>query len=377
MPLLPFSLSRYNLLMALVVMVALATMAWAQYCGLLLTHDSHQYLAAAQSFAASRQFTGADGAPITYWPPLFPIILSMLPQPVETLRWMHLALLVAISWQIHQLAAPAIGNNILKAAYMMSVLWGVHLMLIGTFVWSELIFVALLLAFVQLLLQGRTSTTSLVLAIVVGIMLCLQRHAGVFVAAGATGWLWLQHPNGKHLAKCAAFFLITTLGFWLWNIYVSYVLPTGFELQQHDFGRHVVHNLQFMAWSLLRVWAPLPEPWVWPALALGVAVLGLFRKAVQQPVVQLAAWITGTYLAGMALLFKLNVHDGDRYVAVIVPLMGAWIFAVLNQLHQQGTRTVRFLLWVAVAASLLYGTSRTIKNVRQWHRIGCLAETAK
>ena len=89
--------SGYNIIVVGVVVGALAMMVWTQACGLLLTHDSRQYLAAAQSFSTSWQFLGTDGTPITYWPPLFPILLSMLPESVETLRWVHMILVVILS----------------------------------------------------------------------------------------------------------------------------------------------------------------------------------------------------------------------------------------------------------------------------------------
>ncbi len=375
----PGRITQHQLIITAVLLIvgcALLLVGWAHPCGLLLTHDSRQYLAAATSFRECFQWLGTDGQPITYWPPLFPVLLSVFRNPVSAVGLFHYALMLTLGLQLWHLCKWCLNNQWLVTAFFIFIFLGVHLVLISVFLWSELLFVVLALAFITFLFQ-YTRPYHLWYAAGFGFLMCLQRHAGVFVVAGAVTWFFFRQPSWPQALRCLLFFVVATAGTWLWNIYVSFFVATDFRFYQHEFGQHMLHNLQFMLHALFRAFAPLPYTLTWMVLAFAGGLLFFARQKQKHTLIQLLLLIITAYMAGMVLQFKLDVYDGDRYVAVILPLVGLVFFYLADQWFETAHRRGRLLLVIILAMVLSYNGFRTMKNARLWRTMSCQAETTK
>src|SRR5688572_17596485 len=73
-----------------VIVISLLIQFYVTNCGLLLTYDSREYLSAANSFNEQGVFMGTDGTPYVFWPPLFPMILSLFADPQAAMVWINL-----------------------------------------------------------------------------------------------------------------------------------------------------------------------------------------------------------------------------------------------------------------------------------------------
>lgn len=359
----------------LIVISALALGGWARFCGLNLTYDSMQYLAAAASMKQSFQLLGADGKPITYWPPLFPILLTPYSNPVAAVGFLHYVLIIILGWQLWSLCKVLFLNHWLAAACMAFVLCGVHVTMISAFLWSELWFTIFLMAFVLCLVHPHQKS-GLWWAAGFGFLMCLQRNAGVFMVAGAASYLFFSLPSRKQLLQSCAWFSIATSGSWAWNLYASFLIDSDFRFYQHEFGQHVLHNCRVIIHPMVRAFVPLPSNISWVA-ALAMAVLLLYQeKIVKDRTIRLLLSVITAYLLGMILLFRLDVHDGDRFIAVVLPLVALVTFALLARCYNN-PKKIRLPIALVVAVLLTYSGFRTIKNVRLWHNMSCQAETAK
>src|SRR5688572_27443379 len=132
--------TRWMILSSSVIVLSLVIQFYVTNCGLLLTHDSREYLSAARSFREHGVLTGTDGTPYVFWPPLFPLILSFFKDATTVMVWINLALSGCVGVFISKLASRHLTDVRLRTALLASWMLGIHQLLISVFLWSELIF---------------------------------------------------------------------------------------------------------------------------------------------------------------------------------------------------------------------------------------------
>ena len=191
-----------------IIAIALILQWYSHSSGLLLTADSYHYISGSESFKHSRSLIDGDGHNFLFWPPLFPIILSLLGPCGEGLIWINIFLEVCIALVVLSIVNRIIQHSGIRLLYFISILLGVHILLISSFLWSELIFLFLAVIFVDQLQKSKKNRTSFYLAIVSGFLMCLQRNAGLFIALGATIWIFIEEENRRQaILKSSVFFL--------------------------------------------------------------------------------------------------------------------------------------------------------------------------
>lgn len=326
---------------AFVLIISAVALQWYSHSGgLLMTPDSRNYLSAAKSFQESFVFLSPDGTRYDQWPPLFPIILIALK---DYWYWIQLILTAWISILLVGEVNKVIKDNIIAFVCQCSIILGVHLLMIGVFLWSELLFLLLLIYFIKAI-----EREDLVTAIIFGFFLCLQRNAGLFFVTAAAIWLW-------DIRKSTLLFLLSASGFWVWNILNS-------KLEQEYFV-WTFYNFQVMANSMMKAFAPLP--WFGSLLLIG------FMYRFLKGEVQLRFWCLSIalYLLGLILLFKLHDYDDDRYFAIILPYFTILLFRAVEIAFEKQTSAVRKVLMILIICWLTYPLARTLKNASQWHKL--------
>ncbi|MVN78367.1 hypothetical protein GO988_18710 [Hymenobacter sp. HMF4947] len=211
----------YGWLVLVASLVALALYGYATSTGLALTSDSYHYLYAAETLRQKGQLLMPHGEPMRAWPPLFPVVLSLIGEP-SSVRWLNGAALVGA------LAAwCAVGRELLPASRR----WGLPLLLalgsptlvVSKFIWSEPLFNLLWASYFLVLLAWlRHGGWRLgILATLLGAVLPFQRIAGLFLVMGVgVGLLWpgtarLVRPRRwAQLAHVAA----AAIGILLWQL---------------------------------------------------------------------------------------------------------------------------------------------------------------
>ena len=325
-----------------VLVIAAVVLQWYSHSGgLLTTFDSCTYLSAAESFKANFTFVGIDGQPYTYWSPLFPMVLSLFG---SAWYWIQLLLTAWIGVLVVIQTRKIIEDPSLQLICQASILLGIHLLLIGTFLWSELLFLLILLHFMM-----AVERKQFVAAIILGFFLCLQRNAGLFFVIAAALWYW-------DARKSILLFILSSSGFIVWNIYSS-------AATENTYFQWMPHNFEMMIKAMMTSIAPLP------GVLFIVVLIGLAFFLKTDPKTRLMAIMLIIYLAGMAALFHLDVSDGDRYAAVVIPFFMMLVFRAIEIIASKQTPATRKLLIILVACWLVYPAARTLKNAPQWHKL--------
>jgi len=328
----------------ILVLLAVILQWYGHQNRLLDTDDSCNYISASISFKNSFQFLSPDGTNYTFWPPLYPVFLSVF-GPVLSL--VNLVLVAVIGFLVINYIKRFIEDPTLQLICAASIILGVHLLMIGVFIWSELLFLLLLMLFIKAVEEN------FIAAIILGFFLCLQRNAGIFFVFAAALWYW-------DLRKSILLFLISTSGCIAWNIYF-YSAAAG--ERESEFFAQIPNNFNVIGTGLMHSLAPLPG-------FLFLVVIGILAYALRfEKKIRLMAMMILIYIAGISSLFHMIIWDADRYAAVVMPFLMIMIFRALEILQAKQTSTVRKVLLILVVCWLVYPFSRTLKNAVQWHNV--------
>lgn len=323
------------------VLTAVALQWYSHSGGLLTTYDSCAYLSAAESFKADFTFVSFDGQPYKYWPPLFPVVLSLFG---GVWYWFQLLLTAWIGVLVVIQTRKIIEDPLLQLLCQASILVGVHLLLIGTFLWSELLFLVILIHFAMAVERKQFAT-----AIILGFVLCLQRNAGLFFVIAAALWYW-------DMKKSFILFILGSSGFFAWNIYTSAPM-------ENTYFQSIPHNVGMMSDAMIRSLAPLP------GIVFIVVLIALAFMLRSDPKTRLIGIMMVVYLAGMCSLPQLDVFENDRFASVVIPFFMIVVFRAIEIAASKQTSTARKVLIIAVACWLAYPAARSLKNAPQWHKL--------
>jgi hypothetical protein len=361
---------RWIVCSSCVIVISLLIQFYITNCGLLLTYDSREYLAAAQSFSEQGVFLGRDGGPYVFWPPLFPLILSFFDDPAGAMVWINLVVSACIGVLIMRLASQHLNAFGLRIGFLMAWMWGVHQLLISVFLWSELFFLLLLLLFAEFVVRATASRAALAGAFVTGFLLCLERNAGLFIVPAASLWFLLKGGQKKSFTPALVILLSVAGGVW-WNV-TNMFGSVSTAVSELDYFSFVLDNIHITTDGLAQSILPFkifsipfailiivaPVVLIWPSRRLSDHFL-------------LMALICCFYIAGMAILFELDPGDADRYAAVILPFILLTIFRVFENIFRKANNMIGTILLIGMLAWLAYPLARTAKNALQWHEVNC------
>ena len=363
--------ARWIILSASVIVLSLLIQFYVTNCGLLQTHDSHEYLSAAKSFRMHGTLAGSDGTPYVFWPPLFPVILSIFKDAATAMIWVNLILSGCVGVLMSRLASRHLNDFRMRTGFLVAWMMGVHQLLISVFLWSELIFLLLLLAFVEHVILSVTSRRSLAFAFVLGTLLCLQRNAGLFVVPAASVWLMFREGNKLRSPGPALILLLSTSGGLWWNA-TNMFGSIATRVTDLDYFSFILDNVMVVTDGLSQSVLPFTTfsiPIAFLIVASPIALIWPSRKLSAH--FFLMALICCFYLAGMAILFQLDHGDADRYAAVILPFLLLFIFKIVERGYIKSNKMIRTIMLVAMIVWLAYPLMRTVKNALQWHEVSC------
>lgn len=372
----PNLLWRQNLGIALAgsVLVGLFLYSWGP--GPAVTSDSWHYLAAARSWVAVGELRGPTGAPYVIWGPLYPILLARLGSSnqamVQALMWLHgvglLGSLIGWSWLGRQLlGGEATGKRLFPWVLALNTPW----LTTAKFVWSETGFLLLFTAY-AVALYSYLNTRQLgwlLVATVAGLLLPLQRTAGLFLLAGIA--LGMAIAYGRALRPYAFWLtlhlLLSVAGGLVWQVHVWH---TGLDLPL-VFTNPAVMGIQALSdfsFMLLHWLLPLPIPVGTIPLAYifaGAAVVVVLVTGAKElgKFGQMLLVASGVYVALHTLSYMLSrgaagFHDSERYAAVFFGPLMLMLFGALRRVVGGRPRLLRLLvlLW------LLYPLVRVLHN---------------
>src|SRR6185369_9930359 len=135
----------------------------------------------------------------------------------------------------------------------------VQIAMISVFVWSELVFMALLFLNTLCALKLKQNKSYFYWLLVTGFLACLQRNAGLFWISGVCLWLVLDSSVTlkRRIIESGICFLICSSGLWAWNIYNTFLLPADFNFYQHRFFVDLFYNLKLTLSTFGKMIVPL------------------------------------------------------------------------------------------------------------------------
>lgn len=347
---------------------------YASSCGVLLTDDSFNYLSAAQSFRSEQQFRSPDGTYFVAWPPLFPILLSLLTQPEKSIVIFHVIAKIIIGIFLYLMASRLIANKILQGIFIVVCVCGVHLSMISVFLWSELFFLVILFATVFLAIWVRVSHQLMVPFLIAGFLLCLQRYAGIFFVAGV--FLWLITDTGmvwrRRVVLSSLFFLISACGLTAWVLYVHSV-SDEFSFQAYRFFEDPTYNLQLILSRIGELFVSGPD-WLLMMAAIIIlfaSLLSLRDRIGSVPEIRLVVLLVAIYIGGIAFLGRLDRHELDRLISTCVPFIYLLFFLALDRILQKSTAALIRAGLIVVILWTCYPLLRTWQNIELWHHRSC------
>lgn len=355
------------------VLLSTGSLVYSAKCGLGITYDSSNYLAAAESLAKTGTLETQFGEPYMAQPPLFPVLLYVLKLDQQGIFFFNLACLACSLMLIWQIIGLVIASFPMRLVAFGCIGLSTQLLLLHNFVWSEPLFLTLLYLMIFLSFRFFDSPRWYLLLVIAlaGVLLCLQRNAGLFVVAGlALAWV-LSHFSWKRVAEAAVLFLPGTVAFGWWNF--GKFFGEGKALADVQFFGAVPHNLYQYALTM-GTWFVPRSVFEGALVLVGFALLSVLiwpfkARVANSGKLRLLALVFLLYLVGLSLSHKTISDDIQRYLAVVFP---AYLMVLFAWLERRWTSALarRLILAVVVVLSV-YTVARSAKNTQFWHSTRC------
>jgi hypothetical protein len=362
-----------------VLMLSIILEWYGRYCGFILTNDSLQYLSAAKSFSESGKFLSPDGSYYSYWPPLFPIILSWWDDAFLALSFINLISKVCIAIVLFWLSITFFEKTFYRIIFLIVSMLSVYITLISVFVWTELLFLALILLNAYFALN-RHKQRFFYWLLVTGFLLCVQRNAGLFWISGVCLWMVFDQKStfSKNILKTLLFFLVSTSGLWAWNIYNTFFLPADFSFYKHSFFQDWTYNMMLITKTHANMIVPVHNT-ITILLVSGSVIAFLFYKLKnngdRKVLFFISTWVM--YTMGYSVMVKLDVYEMDRYFSVMIPIIFLVLIFCAEKVSRGVSPKVQMALMVVMSCWLVYPLIRTVKNVQFWHDRSCSIESSR
>jgi len=357
-------------LIALIISASLGLFLYALPCELIKTNDSLDYLSAAQSFWTDGTFKSPDGTDYAHWPPLYPIVIALIGQLMISIKLFHGLLIVAIGLMLWNLSAYYLQKPLYRYLWLAAVLTSVQFLMVSVFLWSELLFLLLLLINLKAYLKRTEWKYWMILFVLTGLLMCLQRSAGFFWMAGM-GWL-LAMDKPKDLKNWVLSFIycaISVSGLLYWILSKSEGNDTGFDIWEHKFFIDFGDNLLKIFLATGKFFLPLSNfsAWIWVLILVSILWL---RKHIDKSITDIF-WLMGFYTLGYALMQNLDINEIDRYYAVIYPFFFLLILILIERFAENQSKKVGLGLLIVFLIWMAYPLSRTFVNVERWEERSC------
>jgi len=375
---------KERLLLSVAILVCLTASitleVWVRKCGFLLTPDSYEYVSAAATFKASRLFIGTSGNYYTQWPPLFPVILALFEDPLAAMVWIQVICKIVLAAVVLSLANHFLKNVVIKIIFFSGVWLSVHMLMISVFLWSEIIFVTLFMIHLFACVNLNKKDMYYYVMLAAGILLCLQRNAGIFLVFSATVWMLMDSALivKRKIYKAVSYAGICTMTLLCWYYYNIFFMVGSEPFYKRDFFAHTSYNIEYILITLSHLFVPLKGK---IAVATGIVIsivfiIGCYQHFNATGTVKLLVLTIAIYTIGFLAIPNLNVHEMERFFAAILP-----VFLILMMVFVERLIVIRswwltpgilfFSLWIA------YSVVRTGKNALQWHEMSCKMVYAK
>jgi hypothetical protein len=380
-----------------VITALLVLLAGREY-GPRFTYDSINYIYAGHALIEKGEFLRPLMQPYIEWPPLYPMLIAAL--DVFPGKLLHKILLVQAF-----MAAITVGLSVRLAynwiedlsvfvAFCTAIVFSTPLLVVNHFVWSESLFCLLTVIQLSLLVKYliHCRPWAMVDLILTGMLLCLQRHVGIFYIVG-TSLAVLLFPAEVNLAKrlqrsllYGIVSIIPLLLWWARNYLVKGQIINDYSETMFSVGM-AEHFLAFhqvlTAWFLPNKLPVLLRISLFYAIIIWLIVRYIRSHVISSKAVNsvsdtqvsrsriigvLVIFFLSYFLLVYAASFTVNEYIDDRILAPAYMPGMLLFFVILDQyvLTVQKTRLKKYIVYICLLWSL-YPIVRAIAYVYVWH----------
>ncbi len=335
------------------------------------TADSRQYLNIAEQIYQNGFTSVWKNEKLVYWPPLFPVVLSISHNfgGVVFIKYLHFFLGVSLIVLWGKLSFKVVRQYNQRYIFMVLLALSTHLLMVSVFIWSELLFMVLLGIFL-VCIQNYVNTMEkswLLASIVPAFLMMVERNAGIFIyVAAIISMICFRCFSKKHIWHVVLVVGISISGFVIWNLHsivledrlymVNELVPHFTPVKNAALVLNEVGSI-FYPSSLLH-----PFSMVLSALLIG-AVFGYAFKGDQR-------FLKVLCLSSLLYLLVWVIIPGDksdmgRFISVVVPMvLLAFVTVVFGDFAPiHFWKYVRRVILVLVIS---YSTIRIINNALLW-----------
>jgi hypothetical protein len=352
--------------------------------GLGITNDSVNYLSAAQSLPDA--LIKADGTPYTEWPPLFPVLLSM-----GNILNLNLVFFSALFQGIVLISINLITLYLLKinltsksilAFSSILLIFSTPVLQMHVMLWSEPFFLLLILLNL-IALKHYLSTPHpkfLILLIVLGILMYLQRKTGiVFIASTASLIFFLSKYKKTAVIHSVLYLILCSIPVYFW--YQRRYEIAGKLLGESAFKpENFIDNVKQFSHTLSTYFLPsnIPLPYRFIFLAILVFLIVIIimrsRKIKDALIANLYfkisfLFIIFYYASLLIFLVYIQIDDAidDR---ILIPAYLPLFLLGMIVIDTFYTKLSSLLFLFVFGLWLLYPIIRTAHHLHRWNTVG-------
>jgi hypothetical protein len=360
-------LSSPVVVISLCLVACTAFFLYATYGSLIWTSDSFQYWGASRSFRQnfSLDTNIGDGAYV-YWPPLFPVILSLfkteLAYHIAQGILLNTSVLLCFLW-LKQLTPSKKSASFIILLYTLSV----FPYLMSSFLWSEVIFTLFLYLGLWLFAKWEKEQRGwlLLLAMLSFLFMCLQRNAGIFIMIGLSVYCALRYYKSISLLFfLGGLILVAVLPNVLWNVYHQLYANEAYEAVEMAYFSNFFSHLALMGQRLCSFFIPSQLPTNYTVISWSFLLALLIISFTQKT--RLPAILLWTYIFLLASMPYLE-QESDRFLAPLIPAFLFILYNGIKPLYLRSSKVIRVGVWIIVFCLMSYNVLRTYHNTSQWH----------
>jgi hypothetical protein len=390
--------TAFYILLAAIGLVGFVLILVSTPQGVSTSPDSIRYLIGSRNLLAGKGYTSLNDRPIALWPPLYPLILSVVYKAgdllgadlniLKTLRVINATTLAAIIVTAGMLFKRYIHMQKVAILATVAVALSYPIIFVSSFAWSEPLFILLCLLFF-LLLPGFLETRSprtLVGLVILAALAPLQRYVGILlIGVGCLSILLQMRHDSLRTRFGYAFVFGLTAGLPIALFMARNYDQTGtFAGPRRPSSRPLRTNISH-TYTVLKTWF-IPDQigiGYFKAAFIAAVVFGIwgilyyrryrrksFSRLLQSPTIPFLLWIV-IYPAFFIISETLNdlTPINDRYLAPMAPFLFGLVFMGVDTLVGTLRRSSRppWLIYIIVGAVmlwLLYPISRLNTEVK-------------
>lgn len=346
---------------------------YSTWCGLGLTYDSHDYLAAAKSFYESGLLINKNGQAFIVHSPLLPILISGLGQnPLAMLRIMNLLFFTGTMIIFRELVVKNIRNEILRWCVYFAIVFAVGIHMIYNFVWSEPLFLFLFAFHNWFLIKylKREKSKDLWILILLAFCMGITRNAGFFIILSSFLILFFTKKIRKPVTLY--YFILGASGFAAWNMYTFFIQGGIVKFREGlslftGIGLNFRNYLDIISAWILPPFLPLVFRIILVFLLISFSIMKFkIRRITMEG--KVFFFQSAVYTFMLIMFISVYKSDVERYMAVIYPWIFIGVFIILDTWILRFSKLFNRLLIVLICCWLSYVCARTIKNSVMWHK---------